>query len=212
MKKFVAAILATAAFTGSASAATIVNGSFEDSSVNPGGGFATLSGGSTAITGWTVGANSIDYIGGYWTAQDGTRSLDLSGNQGPSSIAQTITDLVNGQAYRVSYWVSKNPDGGDATRTGTVTLGNTTGTFSFSANNNRANMLWEQHFFDFVANGTSGTLSFGSDTSGGCCFGPALDNVSIAAIPEPATWAMMIAGIGLVGATMRRRRTTVQFA
>jgi hypothetical protein len=64
MKKFVAAILATAAFTGSASAATIVNGSFEDSSVNPGGGFATLSGGSTAITGWTVGANSIDYIGG----------------------------------------------------------------------------------------------------------------------------------------------------
>ena len=28
-------------------------------------------------------------------------------------------------------------------------------------------------------------------------------------IPEPATWAMMIAGFGLVGASMRRRRTTI---
>lgn len=28
------------------------------------------------------------------------------------------------------------------------------------------------------------------------------------AIPEPATWAMMIAGFGLVGASMRRRRVT----
>lgn len=29
------------------------------------------------------------------------------------------------------------------------------------------------------------------------------------AIPEPASWAMMIAGFGLVGATMRRRRTAI---
>jgi PEP-CTERM motif len=28
-------------------------------------------------------------------------------------------------------------------------------------------------------------------------------------VPEPASWAMMIAGFGLVGATMRRRRTAV---
>jgi hypothetical protein len=32
------------------------------------------------------------------------------------------------------------------------------------------------------------------------------------AVPEPASWAMMIAGFGLVGATMRRRRTAVTFA
>lgn len=30
------------------------------------------------------------------------------------------------------------------------------------------------------------------------------------AVPEPATWAMMIAGFGFVGAAMRRRRRTVQ--
>lgn len=33
-----------------------------------------------------------------------------------------------------------------------------------------------------------------------------------AAIPEPTTWALMIGGFGLVGASMRRRRMTVSFA
>jgi len=36
---------------------------------------------------------------------------------------------------------------------------------------------------------------------------------SISAVPEPATWALMILGFGLVGAAMRRRRTlTVRYA
>ena len=33
-----------------------------------------------------------------------------------------------------------------------------------------------------------------------------------APVPEPATWAMMIAGFGLMAGTMRRRRVTVRFA
>lgn len=32
------------------------------------------------------------------------------------------------------------------------------------------------------------------------------DTLAIAAVPEPASWAMLIAGFGLVGATLRRRR------
>ncbi len=37
---------------------------------------------------------------------------------------------------------------------------------------------------------------------------------SVAAVPEPATWAMMIGGCGMVGGSMRyrRRKTTVSFA
>lgn len=31
-------------------------------------------------------------------------------------------------------------------------------------------------------------------------------------VPEPATWAMMIAGFGLAGAAMRRRATTIAYA
>ena len=38
------------------------------------------------------------------------------------------------------------------------------------------------------------------------------DNIATGAVPEPATWAMMIAGFGLVGSTLRRRRTAGGFA
>lgn len=35
---------------------------------------------------------------------------------------------------------------------------------------------------------------------------------SVAAVPEPASWALMIAGFGIAGASMRRRRTTVRLS
>ncbi len=40
------------------------------------------------------------------------------------------------------------------------------------------------------------------------------DNVAIqaAAVPGPASWALMIGGFGLAGAAMRRRRTALCFA
>lgn len=37
-------------------------------------------------------------------------------------------------------------------------------------------------------------------------------SVTAGAVPEPATWAMMIAGFGLVGGTLRRRQTNLAFA
>ncbi len=39
-----------------------------------------------------------------------------------------------------------------------------------------------------------------------------LDQGSLPAVPEPATWGMMIVGLGIVGASMRRRSTKVSFA
>jgi hypothetical protein len=38
------------------------------------------------------------------------------------------------------------------------------------------------------------------------------ENTTISAVPEPASWAMMIGGFSLVGAAMRRRRIGVRFA
>ena len=39
-----------------------------------------------------------------------------------------------------------------------------------------------------------------------------LSYMPAAAVPEPATWGMMIVGFGLVGGVMRRRKTSVAFA
>lgn len=77
---------------------------------------------------------------------------------------------------------------------------------------------------DFAINGTSygnflGTslgsfdrLVFDGINGGG---GFAFDNITLndaAAIPEPATWAMMLAGFGLAGSAIRRRRLRLTFA
>jgi len=50
--------------------------------------------------------------------------------------------------------------------------------------------------------GPISSLSFVDDTEDRHVF-----QIGIGAVPEPATWAMMIAGFGAVGLAMRRRRT-----
>ncbi len=42
--------------------------------------------------------------------------------------------------------------------------------------------------------------------------GFALVNFSIAAVPEPATWAMMLIGFGVIGTSLRRRRKALAVA
>lgn len=209
-----AAGLAATLSSAAAGAAVITNGSFEAASVNPGGGFATLGTGSTAITGWTVTGGTIDYIGGYWQAQDGARSLDLAGNA-PGAISQSFATTI-GQGYRVSYWIARNPDGGLNPRTGFIDVGGGQTAFLYSGSGNRANMQWQLETFDFAATGASTTLTFAADPlSAGQFYGPALDNVSISTAPEPGTWALMILGFGIVGGALRRglrRRPGLRFS
>ncbi|MFD1613075.1 choice-of-anchor C family protein [Sphingomonas tabacisoli] len=210
MRKLIA-FLSAAALPCAAHAATIVNGSFEDG-VNP-GSFTTVNAGQTNITGWDVLAGSVDYIGSYWQASDGVRSVDLSGNS-IGTLGQTITGLTVGQSYAVTFDVSRNPDGGVTPRTGTFTAGGQTFQFAYSdASSNRADMKWATVSYSFTASDTSALISFSADASGGCCYGPAIDNVRIAAVPEPASWAMMLGGFTMLGlATRRRNRTAITFA
>ena len=71
-------------------------------------------------------------------------------------------------------------------------------------------------------------ISVGNGSGSGTGYHAFVDNVTLygtngtsrsynfetasAPVPEPATWAMMIAGFGLVGGAMRRRSTKVSFA
>jgi choice-of-anchor C domain-containing protein len=208
MKKLIVAAAFSLGVATAANAQMVTNGSFEVGP-DPGGSFITLNAVDNSILGWSVDSGSIDYIGGYWPAQDGTRSIDLAGNS-VGSISQLITGTVAGQLYTVNFWASRNPDGGDDLRTGIVSFGGVDMPFAYSSANSLSDMMWAPYSFNFLATGSSTSLSFAADGSAGCCYGPALDNVSLdAAVPEPATWAMMLLGFGAIGFGMRRRRKSL---
>jgi choice-of-anchor C domain-containing protein len=191
MKKrpIAAALLACAASLSIAGSALgfsgLNNGSFEAGSFGP-GPYDLLVTGSTNLNGWTVDSGSVDWIGSYWAASDGSRSIDLSG-LGPGALSQTIATTV-GYTYRVTFDLSGNPDCGPALKTLTVGApGSDSQAFSFdigAAANTRSDMKWEARTYTFVATGSSSTLTFASTTTGFC--GPALDNVVISeTAPEP---------------------------
>lgn len=201
MKKFMI-IAAALALPSAANAAAFINGGFETGPAP--GSFTTLASGSTAISGWVVGGNGIDYIGSYWVAGEGSRSIDLSaGNAG--SISQTF-DTVLGQHYTVDFLLAGNPAGLPNTKTVQVAAtGAAAQNFTFDkSGHSLASMGWTHVSYGFTATGSSTTLSFTSLDN--TAYGPAIDGVTVtAAIPEPASWAMMILGLGLTGAAMRRR-------
>jgi choice-of-anchor C domain-containing protein len=201
-------LLACAAFLGLMTATAqasslITNGSFEEGAFNSANAFNTIGNGNSAITGWTVGGDSVDWIGTYWQPQDGTHSIDLAGNN-PGTLSQSFATTF-GQAYLVQYWMAGNPDGAPTVKTlNANVIVNVPASFN-DTGFDKLNMGWVLKSFSFVANGTTSTLTF-VDTDTGP-YGPALDNVSVVAVPEPATWAMMILGFFGIG-FMAYRRTS----
>ena len=163
------------------------NGSFEIGT-DP-GAYATLNPVDTNITDWTINSGSVDYIGTYWQALNGERSIDLNG-LAEGSISQTFPTVI-GATYDVTFDLSGNPD----SRSDVYDLlyspplkdmsvsatGASSQDFTFDTSvmgNSLSNMLWENHKYSFVATATSTTLTFASTIPG--AFGPALDNVLIA--------------------------------
>ena len=166
------------------------NGSFEIG-IDP-GSFSNLPPGSTAITGWTVVVDDIDYIGSAWVSSDGARSLDLDGSSGspfPSGgIAQTFATIV-GAAYQVTFDMAGNPGSGPTIKPMRVSAAGQSADFFFDITGKTlTDMGWEKRSWQFTATDVSTTLQFRSLTADMALptgWGPAVDNVAVAVVPAP---------------------------
>lgn len=197
----VALLSAGIAVSAQASANIVVNGSFEAQTNIALNSFQTFTSG---LTGWSI-YGSVDVVGtNYWTASEGNYSLDLNGNS-MGVIYQTL-NTVAGQQYQLRFDLAGNPEGGSSVKVAMQNVGGANPEFLFfdAAGNSKSNMGWETQVYNFVAQGSQTLLQFTSLTPG--AYGPALDNISVSAVPEPGEWALMLSGLGLMGYIARRRQ------
>jgi hypothetical protein len=207
----------------------IKNGSFESPAINngtwtvvPGKNFGSASntlGATKYMLDWdtdlTSGVEVRRNVAG--VAQEGLNFIELDSHFGHfngatfdnngttnSWISQTVNTSL-GQVYHLSYWYS--PRAGSQSGDNQINvfwndlqLGGGTYTNSGSGSG------WNEYKFDVLGNGSSGTLRF-ADVGTANTYGASLDNVSlVAAVPEPETYALMMAGLGAVAFMARRRR------
>lgn len=202
-----AGLIAGLAISTTASAAIVNNGSFEDGANGltgwsfSGPGTGTTPGiGITVIT--TGGSNSTGY-GDNVTNRDGTHAAFFVDDNAVQSLSQWVT--LDAGTYTLSFALWATQSG--ANNPFSFSLGST---YSASLNNTQVPVdTWTDYSYTFfVANAGQYDLSFNFNSGQTPAKDVLLDAVSIAAVPEPSTWAMMILGFAGVGFMAYRRRSS----
>jgi len=184
------ALLAAAPPAGANMAA---NGGFE-SGPDP-GDVMQLTVGSTALAGWVVTRNPIDYVGTLWAAAEGARSLGLNGSS-PGGIAQTIA-TVPGAPYAVRFWLAGDAFSNPIFKRLRVTAAGQTRDYEFDATHAWPwDLGWVEKTFAFTAVSTATTIEFMSLDAGDT--GPTLDKVTVSSLdplasPDPSPTGFLLA-------------------
>lgn len=202
-RTLLAAVL-TAGSLGSVHADTLLSETFA-------GATRGLYGGAITGTAFTVTSGTVDIIGlpsgspFGCVRLPGANCLDLVGNTGSGAIASTASfELVAGSTYTVSFGglLQGFSPGSPETTSFEVSLGSLTSTQTANANG----AAYSIHFTP-LTNQSGARLAFTTLTAPNSVHGVVLDSVvlSVSAVPEPQTWAMMFAGLaGLAGIARRR--------
>ncbi len=191
----------------------ITNGGFESPAIAP-LPYTTFGVGSTAITGWTVvsgvndpGAGSVDLLGSFAAPHSGRQSVDLDGSSGATSaggLSQTLSGLTVGGSYVVDFFYSNNPNG--TTASANVTIGGTLLAGISHSGASFSSLNYTEGTYTFIATAKSEALAFVSTDPAASLNGILLDDVSVNAVPEPASFAMLGLGLVAAGAVARFRR------
>ena len=199
---------ATPSYAGSVN--LITNGTFNTPSPLTPGGWGLYANGQ--ISGWSTndqgGQIEIDTAGaiGPGTNPFSTNSLEVNANN-HETVSQTITGLVAGQQYTLTWEYGGRPGSGGTESMNVLLNGSTIATDSSGV---VSQLTWTGNSYTFVAGKgeTSVTLSFEGSApgpGGSDSYGNEVTDVALYATPEPATWLLLLSGLGLLGFAMWRK-------
>lgn len=167
----------------------VSNGRF-DGAPDPGAaGFQDYQAGET-FAGWTVSHNSVDLLGSYLTAPEGSNfSVQLNGSVGPANggIEQALT-TVAGRQYQVIFEATGDWTTDQISQQFRVSADGYSQDFTvdYHSNWSRTDPLWQQLSLTFTAKDASTLLNF-STLEGPQFLGPVVGNIRVIEVPAAIT-------------------------
>lgn len=206
-KQYLAALLLASGpiWAGASTTDNLVkNGSFESYAVGN-NSWSTFYGPSS--NGWSTGDAGVEIRNNaVGQASDGVKFAELD-TKANSSIFQSIS-TVAGQQYLLTFDYS-NRTGTEVSTNGLAwSFGDTTGTATSDIKNTSGGNQWLTFSQVVTATSANTLLSFFA-TGKSDSYGSSLDNISLTAVapvPEPASIALFMAGLGALGIVSRRRK------